>query len=163
MGKRGPGREPTKLKLLKGNPGKRALPKYEPQPPQLDTFAPPPTLSDAARPIWERNAPVLVTLGILTVSDVDAFAVLCEAIAEHERATREIATGGYTVTSDKGNVLQSPWVGIRHRAADVIAKYASRFGMTPSDRASLDVKPQEKDDFDAFLEQKTAYDWSKKA
>jgi hypothetical protein len=32
MGRRGPPPQPTKLRLLSGNPGKRPLPRAEPQP-----------------------------------------------------------------------------------------------------------------------------------
>jgi len=161
MGKRGPGKEPTKLRLLKGNPGKRALPRNEPEPPPLPTINPPEYLSQAGRVVWERNAPVLIALNILTQADADTFATLCEALAEHHEATKKIEDEGFTTRSDKGNLLQSPWVGIRHRAADVIAKYASRFGMTPSDRVALAIEKPAQDDFDKFIEQPQAACYTK--
>lgn len=79
-----PGRKaiPPALKLIKGNPGKRAVP--EPAPPPPGEVVPPAHLKDRARDIWDEKAPTLVDLGILNPLGVEMFAVWCELAALFE-------------------------------------------------------------------------------
>src|SRR5688500_3869820 len=73
----GPAPKPTALKILHGNPGKRKLNDQEPQP---SVGAKPPAYI-MARPAllaeWNRHAPRLTRLGLLTEIDDDALAMIC--------------------------------------------------------------------------------------
>ena len=62
MAKPGPKPQPTNLKIIRGNPGKRDLNSNEPQP-DMVMPDPPDTLSDEARAQWDVVAPQLHTMG----------------------------------------------------------------------------------------------------
>lgn len=122
--------KPTALKLLQGNPGKRRIPKGEPKP-KIGAEAPA-WLGKRARKFWDNLAPQLVGIRVLTEVDAQALAVLCTLLVEFQMKAR---AGQTSVT-----------------LASEIRAYLGRFGMTPSDRAKVQVVPEgEADPFDAFL------------
>ena len=71
---------PTALKELEGDRGKgrRPLNKDEPMPPQ-DNVKCPAWLMPEAKKEWKRLAPSLISMGILTEHDMEAFAGYCQA------------------------------------------------------------------------------------
>ena len=73
MAQRGRKPKPTAIKVLEGNPGKRALNEMEPQP---EKKAPkcPVWLDKEAKKEWKRISKQLEDLGILTEVDMAAFA-----------------------------------------------------------------------------------------
>jgi len=75
---RGDKPKPTALKLLAGNPGKRALNDREPDPGALD-LTPPAELSAEAVTQWNRLAPMLAQCGVLKKSDRDVLSHYCVA------------------------------------------------------------------------------------
>src|SRR3970282_1173286 len=77
-------RKPTALKLIAGNPGKRALNAAEPQFPPTD-IEPPPWLPPAAVPHWERVAACMDTNGMLSDANRDVLAVYCDIVATYQR------------------------------------------------------------------------------
>jgi P27 family predicted phage terminase small subunit len=50
------------------------------------------------------------------------------------------------ITTDKGNKIQNPLVGIARRAQADMVRYASEFGMTPSARSRVHADKQAKED-----------------
>jgi phage terminase small subunit len=74
---------PTHLKVLRGNPGKRALPKNEPQP--QGEVEKPRFLKGRAAKLWDQYAPELIRLRVLTVIDAHNFAAWCSLAAEFEK------------------------------------------------------------------------------
>lgn len=82
MGRRGPLPEPTKLKKLKGNPGRRKLPANEPEP-RVDPDVPPaPTyLPTVAQQAWKAISKELHAIGLLTAVDYHALEQYCTAYA----------------------------------------------------------------------------------
>ena len=124
-------RKPTALKLLQGNPGKRALSKSEPQP--KVGCSPPPWLPPAGRIQWARLAPRLIDLGLLTEIDGDAFAALCMMTAQLAFLG---AVKGAAI-ADTTKELRQLW---------------GRFGMTPADRSKVTAVPKKVEDpFEEFL------------
>ena len=76
----GPRAAPTALKLLKGVRPARINDK-EPKPKSVSGAIPTgwgAHMSDGAKRFWERYAPVLSKLGVLTEADLPAFRVLAE-------------------------------------------------------------------------------------
>lgn len=105
--------KPTALKIMEGNPGKRKLPENEPTPPDGEVVRP--RMSPRAARVWDRYAPMVQAMGLLTPVDVPAFATLCGLIAQSERKPEDMP-------------------------ANRIARMESlfgQFGMTPSSRARL--------------------------
>lgn len=142
MGERGPSKKPTALKLLEGNPGKRAINKAEPKPPATSVRCPA-ILSKGAKAIWKRRAPVLFRLGLLTDLDVESFAQWCQAWADWEEATAEINKRPLVKQGEQ--IIPNPYHTIRVKASNVLKAYSCRFGLSPGDRAGLAVdvgKPQ---------------------
>jgi P27 family predicted phage terminase small subunit len=88
---RGPRPTPTHLRLLRGNPGKRAIPE-EPEP-QVPAKCPEPPehLVGYACDEWYRIAPELHRLGLLTVADIGPLAAYCYAYGQW-RSAAEILT-----------------------------------------------------------------------
>lgn len=144
MGKRGPKPEPTALKKLRGNPGKRALNRNEPQP--AVGAKPPRWVNAKSRYHWRKVAPELERLGILTVVDTVAFGLLCDALVDYVLAREVVEAaaeeGGvrFVATTDKGNIIQHPAVGVMNKAWERVLKACREFGMTPSSRTSLQTE-----------------------
>lgn len=151
MGRRGPPKKPTALKILDGNPGNRPLPQGEPQP-ALGAPACPGWLSKEAREEWKRVVPELVRLNLLTLIDRAALAAYCEAYAQWELASKDVLTEGLTVPS-LHSVVTNPKVRIADAAAKRMRAFLIEFGLTPASRARISVQPEQKelDEFEAFI------------
>jgi P27 family predicted phage terminase small subunit len=151
MGGRGFPPAPTVLKLLRGNPSKEKINRDEPQPRGNDGVpSPPDFLIGYARDEWERIAPELHYMKILTRVDMRPLAAYCQAYSvwrtcvEAFNSTAEIYPDMQRViaTSDNGNHTQSPILGAMRNAALEMVKHAAEFGFTPAARSRISVKPQ---------------------
>ena len=103
--KSGPKAKPTKLRELEGNPGKRTLPEEvesEPGIPARPTF-----LKGAAKKEWERIAPELYKLGLLSKVDRAALAAYCQAYGRCDEAERKVKKEGYLFETSNGNLIQN--------------------------------------------------------
>lgn len=136
MGKYGPKPAPTQLKVVRGDRESR-INRDEPIPAD-NAVVPPEDLSDGALAVWEYLAPDLIIKGCLTAWDVYTFAVFCEATAAF-RENRMLLAGRYTAQGAAGGVIKSPHWQIMRDAAETMAKYSGKFGLTPGDRADLKV------------------------
>lgn len=153
----GPPPKPTHLKLVTGNPGKRALPKAEPKP-EKGIPSVPAHLSDEAKVEWGRVANSLNNLGVLTMIDRAVLAAYCQAYADWVEAEEQLRRYGKVVkspikttkrtkqgTGDRveetsgGFPMQSPFLPIRNRALELMHKFAVEFGMTPASRSRIVV------------------------
>ena len=141
--------KPTMLKLMTGNPGKRAIPKAEPQVaaglPSAPTF-----LSDEAQAEWRRVSQELFDARLLSDIDRAALAAYCQAYGRWAQAEKAIAgmakndqlTGALMIRTTNGNAIQNPLVGTANKAAADMIRYAAEFGMTPSARSRIAVGPR---------------------
>lgn len=133
-----PGRKPkpTELKVLEGNPGKRALNQAEPKPqkcaPKCPTW-----LDKEAKKEWKRLATELEELGILTQVDMAAFAGYCQAYARWKEAEEFIAKHGTIIKSPSGYWQQVPQVSIAQSYLKIMNKFCEQFGLTPSSRSRI--------------------------
>lgn len=149
MATRGRKPKPTHLKLVTGNPGKRALAKREAKPP-LSEPTPPPHLCDDAKVEWGRVIGTLVSCGLMTQIDRAALAAYCQAYGRWVQAERALArmsekdpnTHALMVKTINGNAIQNPLVGTANKALELMMKAAAEFGMTPSARSRIDVDVQ---------------------
>jgi P27 family predicted phage terminase small subunit len=134
---------PTAFKLLRGNPGKRALPENEPEVP-VAAPVPPPFLGPDAKAEWERIVPHLVTGGVLTEWDRAALTVYCVAFGDLAEAEAALRVQGKLVKSPTGYPIQNPNLAISNRAREVLAKMCPEFGMTPSSRSRVAGRKKDK-------------------
>jgi len=150
---RGPKPKPTHLKLVQGNPGKRAINRREPKvAPALPE--PPDHLGEAARQEWERVAHEMYQTGILTRLDRATLAAYCQAYERWRTAERTLAemaqrdqlTHGLMIRTTNGNPIQNPIVGIANKAAADMVRYAAELGITPSARSRIHAEAQDSQD-----------------
>lgn len=147
MGKRGTKPEPTHLKLLKGNPGKRPLNKNEPKPVPVAPKAPY-WMRSTAKTLWKKIGPQLERMGLLTSVDGPAFEAACENYAVWVHCAKYLTQHGltYEVETKSGTVIQQrPEVLIGNKALLAFKAFCTEFGLTPSSRAGIDLKPTEGD------------------
>jgi P27 family predicted phage terminase small subunit len=142
MGKRGPAPKATNLKILEGNPGKRPLNSNEPQPETGATC--PDWLSDNAQLFWAELYPVLESCGIITKADQYTLAAYCDALANYKRATVEIEELESLIEKNGHGSKMSPVVTAQRNYAELMIKYGTKLGLSPSDRTSLKVSPTKK-------------------
>jgi P27 family predicted phage terminase small subunit len=144
-------RKPTALKLLQGNPGKRAVRDDEPKP-AVCVPHPPDHLSDAAKEHWRQIGQELASVGILTKIDADALGMYCEAFARWVHANEQIRQFGPLVKAPSGYPMQSPFLAIANKAFDQMRAMLTEFGMTPSSRTKVHAaKPDDDDAMERFL------------
>ena len=132
---------PTALKLVRGNPGKRAINRNEPKPPPIAPSRPE-WLSAEAKHEWSRLVSKLGRLGLLTEIDRAALAAYCTAWAHMVEAERRIR--------DSSPV--GPYWTILMRSMQQVRAFAAEFGLTPSSRSRLSLaEPKTEDDFEDLL------------
>lgn len=146
MGKRGPAKEPTHLRVLKGT-AKAADLEDEPTPAARPVEAPDEFVGDALE-IWNTYAPDLIAKKVLTAWDVEAFSAWCDAAMRLRTARRHLDEEGEVVEADvfdrNGTPtgtrrVKNPWMQVWKDANEVLARLGSRFGLTPSDRSQIEV------------------------
>ena len=154
----GPVPQPTKLKLLRGNPGKRPLPKGEPQPAACIPTRPEWLLPEAKRE-WNRIVPELYRLGLLTVVDRAELAAYCQSWAMYVDAVLDIRENGTTFETQTGYQGPRPSVALMVKMMDKILAFAARFGLSPADRSRVKLpQVEEEDEFTAFLKKQRGDD-----
>lgn len=151
MGKRGMAPEPTHLKIIKGNPGRRPLNENEPKPAPVFTLPSPPSWMDTyAKAEWKRMGAILVRIGVLTAADLTAFSAYCSAYARWRRCEEKLIgvhkeNGGYT---DRYGRTRHPECVTVERAFEQLLRMAQQFGATPSARTQITVdRPIDDRDF----------------
>lgn len=161
MGAAGMGRptKPTGLKLLHGD-RKDRINTSEPTPSTSEVRCPS-WLSTSAKRIWRQYAPDLRTQNVLTSWDVEHFAVWCHAVSRRRQAVAELEHHGEVIETPvfdkKGEPLldggepimrmvRSPWSVVLKEATETMQRYGARFGLTPSDRASLHIPGADDED-----------------
>ena len=132
---------PTALKVLAGNPGKRALNHDEPQ---LATGIgePPAWLDEEGRAEWWRIVPDLEEAGVTTRVEATMLATYCQAVSRMIASEAIIAREGLVTIGQRGP-MKHPAVTIARESALVIAKIGSEFGITPSSRSKIKAAPKQ--------------------
>ncbi len=143
--------KPQILKIRAGNPGKRKL-KDSPNP-SSEIPPRPEHLNAEAAAEWDRVAPLLMKLGLLSNLDRANLAAYCLAWARWVEAEKELEKTGTVVKSPNGYPIQNPYLSVANQAAKQMQSLGSEFGLSPSARSRLDVQgqSQERDEFSDFL------------
>jgi P27 family predicted phage terminase small subunit len=128
--------KPSRLKAITGNPGKRPLNDQEPQPEAAIPDCPA-ELGPVAQSEWHRLARELVSLRLLTHLDRAALAAYCGAYALWAEATAAIQKFGTMIKAPSGYPVQSPYLAIANRQAEIMMRIASEFGFTPASRSRI--------------------------
>ena len=144
---------PTALKVLEGDRGKgrRPLNKNEPIPSQENILCPPWLLPEA-KAEWNRLAPSLIAMGILTIHDTEAFAGYCQAYARWREADEYLTQNGTFFTTPSGYMQQVPQVSIAMQNLKIMQSLCSEFGLTPASRARLFANSGDQNTEDDLME-----------
>jgi P27 family predicted phage terminase small subunit len=156
---------PVRLKLLRGNPGKRRTgdvfePPRPPEPPK-----PPEFLGGYAREEWERVAPGLALFGLLSDLDVMPLSAYCLAFQrwrEAEELLKQLAdvdekAHGLLIKGSKGQARSNPLIQIAREAANDMVRIAGEFGFSPAARSRIALgaggwfSPPPKGKFDGLI------------
>jgi P27 family predicted phage terminase small subunit len=147
----GPAPKPTHLKLLDGNPGKRALNKREPKPtgePIAPSF-----FTDAQRAVWDE-AIASAPAGLLKRLDSSVLAGWCVAFDLWRRAVEQVnKTGLVTQSPTQGVPMQNPYLAVVNKQQGIMLKCAAEMGFTPASRTRIALDPgdgKEKNEFSRF-------------
>lgn len=147
MNAKGQGRKPkpTKLKILEDYRNKKRINPDEPKP-KVKIPSCPKHLTGIARKEWRRIAKELKSLGILSNIDRSALAAYCVVYGRWVQAEKLVAKSeGGLVKTKKGNIVQHPSLAIANKALELMHRYLTEFGMTPSSRTRVSVKSKEPD------------------
>ena len=142
-----PGRKPkpTALKILEGNPGCRKLNENEPKPLPIIPDCPE-WLSGKAKKIWEKLAPMLENMGVLTEADEIALAAICSLYARYKDLEKVIDKKGYTEKNSRSGVKPVPEFAMSRDCLKLLKSFLSEFGLTPSSRSRINLPSPITDD-----------------
>lgn len=127
---------PTALKILEGVRESRINAAEPPRVAGLPDC--PGHLDDTAREEWDRIAPLLDQLGVLSRTDGSALALYCSAFSRWQAAGKEVKAKGLLIHNEKTGVTKAnPAVAIQAAAGAVMHRLLVEFGCTPSSRSRL--------------------------
>lgn len=151
----GPPKTPTHLRLVKGNPSKRAINKNEPKPPS--GVPPIPKHFDKRGKYWfKRMGEELDAVGVMSTLDAKALELLVEAYTEYRHHCEVLDEEGYIYQTGSATgekiVKAHPAAAMKADAWKRIRAMLSEFGMTPASRSKVEIKaPAGEDPFAEFL------------
>lgn len=134
------GRRPQSaaLKLLRGNPSKTAINKWEPHHPPLE-LDPPDWFTDAeAIAEWQRLAPMLSRAGHCSIGDRALFIVYCLAWSEWKRCAVEAQSA--PLMNEEGTA-RNPIHVHAERLSKRLLSALGDLGLTPTSRTRVIAKP----------------------
>ena len=131
-------RKPTALKVVQGTARKDRI-LNEPDP-EVVAPEPPDSLGGEALAEWERITPELVALGLVSVVDRAALTAYCQAWALYMKASDAVdGATSLTFETDNGYMQQIPEVGIMTKAAAMMHKFLTEFGLSPVSRSKINL------------------------
>ena len=146
MGKRGFPPQPTKLRALRGNPGKRGINTREPRP-RAGTPTCPAILSDVGKKEWRRITRELREMGTLASSDRAGIAAYCKEYERWWEAEEKVRMVGMVIKTPSGYPVLNPYLSVANGAMRHMVKILAEFGLTPASRTRIQVesKPEATD------------------
>jgi P27 family predicted phage terminase small subunit len=134
--------KPTALKLLRGNPGKRPLNKFEPKPEDTPPECPE-HLSQLAKEEWAFKMDELPA-GLITKLDKAVFAGYCHYWAEWVILKESVQRMGRVIETTHGNLIPNPSFSMGNTVYKLMLASATECGFSPSSRTRISVEPKKK-------------------
>lgn len=145
MGKAGPPKTPTKILEKRGS---RKL--YE-----RDTDLEPEAIEEdfacetwvdlEARRMWDELYPKLKQMQILSITDKNILLAYCQTWALWKQSALTIQQQGYKYSCQNGTIRPRPEVKIMKESLDQILRMGAKLGLSPSDRANVQIITEEED------------------
>ena len=151
-----PRKTPTRLKIMRGDRSSR-INKLEPIAPAIGIDDAPSYLKGLALERWRELFPILSEVSVITATDTEALARLCELYRQWREVRNFLEANGltYPIINDKGEtkyIAASPEVSIHKTLVQQMRQLEGDFGLNPTSRAGLKVaQPHEADPLDEFL------------
>ncbi len=153
MGKRGPKPATTDLKVLSGTfraDRDNETPRAAPIMPEIPDWLP-----AEAKEKFEKEAPALVSLGILTAIDGDQFGLYCLYMTRAAEAEKEIEKYGLLIASarEDGARVKNPACQLARDYGAAACRLADKFGLNAVSRNNVSVhhEPAEIDPMEQLL------------
>jgi len=146
---------PTAIKVVSGNPGKRKLNNKEPAPTGGLSGAPE-WLDDMQKQYWDsaiKSAPP----GLLKSLDRDILVIWVVSACLHRKAVQAQSkldqgkVAPFLTKTPNGMPVQSPYIAIINKQAQIMIKAAAEMGFTPSSRSRIHVESEDIDPGDEFF------------
>ena len=145
---------PRSLRLFEGDKRKQRKTAGRPPAPPAGVPQRPPDLSGEAAVEWDRIAPRLLKLNLLSELDRAALSVYCQSWADwldacaNLRKYNPVIVINQTVAASGkksgGQMATSPYVALRDKAYRNMCSGLAQFGLSPADRERLTVDPKER-------------------
>lgn len=160
MGKRGPAKQPTIIRYLRGDPSKEGFGSKEPVPPPAGT-EPPDTLDGVALEKWHDTVPKLIAMGVFTAADRGTWERYCIEYELWLAARDKVRRYGDVMTFKPKGEGDVPYMQVSPFATQMM-KYAAsllrtemQFGLTPSSRSQVQLHNTADDDpFESFIQRR---------
>lgn len=137
--------KPIDLKLVEGNRGHRQINRRSPQP-KKGHRAPPASLSSTGKKKFAVLVADLTSTGLLTVIDIDALSLYCDAYVRYWELQKEMARERAVIDGKK-----NPKLTAMKEAFNQMRSIGSEFGWSPATRATLEVEPADGSDLESLL------------
>lgn len=105
----------------------------------------PPHLGATARREWRRLATPLFEAGILTLADRAALAAYCQAWERWVEAEQKLKETPPLLKTPSGYVQQSPWISIANKQLELMGRFMTELGLTPTSRTRVKLEAGEPD------------------
>lgn len=148
MSARGAKPVPTHLKLLRGNPGKRAIKNDNPKG-GADLFDAPAWMNDEQRASW-AYAIAHAPKGVLKTTDRSTLAAFIVAEQAFIAATVALDDAPQTIVQPSGRIAINPLIEVQQRQASLMLRASNELGFTPAarNRVHVDDNDSKKNAFD---------------
>jgi len=103
------------------------------------TLEPTSTLTDREREAWDEIVPPMLAVGLVDRVDVPALEAIAISVARWREAEEVLREEGLFVASPNGYRVAHPAIAVSQKAAAEYRSWATRFGLTPSDRVGLGI------------------------
>jgi P27 family predicted phage terminase small subunit len=134
--------KPTAVKRMKGTDRADRRNGNEPEPDALLDLTPPAHLEPDSAEVWRQVAPMLRKAHVLTVADVIALEMLCDAVADYRKTRAKRGDDFTKITSKGGQMLNQLHVAMSMSGKRAEA-FMAKFGMDPVSRSRVMVDPQQ--------------------
>ena len=140
---------PTRLKLLRGNPGKQKIDHDEPQPELTsDVPEPPAFVTGYAADEWWTIATELHRMRLLSKIDVQVLAAYCYSYGQWRKAAEALARmeandplmSGLIIKTKYGDAAVNQLSSLARKHLADMVRYAAEFGMSPCARTRISGK-----------------------
>jgi P27 family predicted phage terminase small subunit len=129
---------PTRLKVIRGNPGQRPLNDSEPSAPPAD-LTPPAGLDERGLEIWNEIAPLLHRMGVFTQADRLLLTRYCLLQEQFAHVVKHVRENGMTQLTQTGySQLTAEGALFKSLPAELL-RIEQQFGMTPASRSTMKV------------------------